>query len=199
MRFQLMLSDLARKAALEREMVQSERLAAVGRLSAAVAHEINNPLGGMLNSLDTLARHGSPDALTSRTIGLLQRGLEQIRATVRALLVEARLDSPALTESDWSDLKELVQPQAAQRNVQLIWSIAASPTLPLPAHQVRQLVLNLLLNAIQACSQAGIVSLDVGERRGKLMIAGDKYWRAAGRRADRAPVRTLRCHRTECR
>ena len=125
----------------------------------------------MLNSLDTLARHGAPDALTRRTLGLLQRGLEQIRATVRALLVEARLDSPALTESDWIDLKELVQPQAAQRNIHLKWSIAVSPTLPLPAHQVRQLVLNLLLNAIQACSHAGIVSLDVREREGSLTVA----------------------------
>jgi signal transduction histidine kinase len=171
MRFQNMLGDLARKESLEREMVQSERLAAVGRLSAAVAHEINNPLGGMLNSLDTLARHGSPDPLTQRTLGLLQRGLEQIRATVRALLVEARLDSPALTESDWNDLKELVQPQAAQRNVRLQWSIRASPTLPLPAHQVRQLVLNLLLNATNACSAGGIVTLDVSERQARLIIS----------------------------
>jgi signal transduction histidine kinase len=170
MRFQQMLRDLARKDSLEREMVQSERLAAVGRLSAAVAHEINNPLGGMLNSLDTLARHGAPDALTRRTIGLLQRGLEQIRATVRALLVEARLDSPALTESDWSDLKELVQPQATQRRVHLEWNIDASPTLPLPAHQVRQLVLNLLLNATNACSPDGTVTLGVSERGGRLEI-----------------------------
>ena len=100
----------------------------------------------------------------------MQRGLEQIRATVRALLVEARLDSPALTESDWSDLKELVQPQAAQSRIRLNGAIAASPVLPLPAHQVRQLVLNLLLNATKACSQDGIVSLDVNEREGKLMI-----------------------------
>lgn len=170
MRFRRMLTDLAQKESLEREMVQSERLAAVGRLSAAVAHEINNPLGGMLNSLDTLARHGKPDALARKTIGLLQRGLEQIRSTVRALLVEARLDSPALTESDWNDLKELVQPQAGQRHIRLRWRVSASPALPLPAHQVRQLVLNLLLNATTACTPDGFVSLAVREREQTLLI-----------------------------
>ena len=170
MRFRQMLGDLARKESLEREMVQSERLAAVGRVSAVVAHEINNPLGGMLNSLDTLARHGKPDGMTRKTIGLLKRGLEQIRATVRALLVEARLDSPALTESDWNDLRELVQPQAAQSRIRLEWRIAASPVLPLPAHLVRQLALNLLLNATKACPQDGYVALNVNEREGKLYI-----------------------------
>jgi signal transduction histidine kinase len=45
-----------------------------------------------------------------------------------------------------------------------------SPVLPLPAHLVRQLVLNLLLNATKACSQDGFVTLDVTEREGKLQI-----------------------------
>jgi two-component system NtrC family sensor kinase len=170
MQFRQMLGELGKKESMEREMVQSERLAAVGRLSAAVAHEINNPLGGMLNSLDTLERHGAPDALTHRTIGLLQRGLQQIRATVSALLVEARLDSPALTSSDWTDLRELVQPQAGQKGVRLDWNIASHPPVPLPAHQVRQLVLNLLLNATAACTPRGAVTLDVAVRDGSLEI-----------------------------
>jgi signal transduction histidine kinase len=169
--FRRMLKDLGRKDALEREMVQSERLAAVGRVSAAVAHEINNPLGGMLNSLDTLARHGSPDALTRRTTGLLQRGLEQIRATVSALLIEARLDSPALTAADWDDLRELTQPHTSQRHLQLHWNIGVAETLPLPAHQVRQLALNLLLNATNACTPDGIVALEVDRSGSKLLIA----------------------------
>lgn len=147
-----MLDGLARKEALEREVLASERLAAVGRVSAAIAHEINNPLGGMLNAIDTVARHGRPDAFTRKTLGLLERGLQQIRATVGALLVEARLDSPALGPQDWQDLQTLVAPQLAARGVALACHIedAALAPVPLPAHEIRQLVLNLLLNAVKA-------------------------------------------------
>ena len=52
--YEEMLSKLREKAAFEKEMVKSERMAAVGRLSSSIAHEINNPLGGMLNAISTL-------------------------------------------------------------------------------------------------------------------------------------------------
>ena len=169
-RFRLMLVDLARKEELEREMVKSERLAAVGRVSAAIAHEINNPLGGMLNSVDTLATHGKPDFLTRRTLGLLQRGLQQIGSTVSALLVEARLDSPAMGVSDWQDLKTLVQPQLEMKGLSLVWQVQTADLIPLPAHQVRQLVLNLLLNAVKASADGGTVALSVSETARSLEV-----------------------------
>ncbi len=165
-----MLDELARKRALEREMVTSERLAAVGHVAAGIAHEINNPLGGMLNALDTLETHGKPDALTRRTIGLVARGLQQIRSTVGALLVEARLDSPALTAADWQDLRTLVAPQAVARGVALRWKIEAPETVALPGHLVRQLLLNLLLNAIQAADEDGVVELVAVADRGELSV-----------------------------
>ncbi len=147
-----MLDGLARKAALEREVMATDRLAAVGRVSAAIAHEINNPLGGMLNAIDTAMRHGQPDAVSRKTFGLLQRGLQQIRATVGALLVEARLDSPRLSGQDWGDLLLLIQPETVTRGLQLHWQIApaAEADVALPGHEIRQLALNLLLNAAAA-------------------------------------------------
>jgi two-component system, NtrC family, sensor kinase len=154
-----MLDGLARKEQIEQEMLQSERLAAVGRVSAGIAHEINNPLGGMLNALDTLGKHGRPDAFTRKTVGLLERGLQQIRATVGALLVEARLDSPALSAQDWDDLRTLIEPQVRERGLLLEWQVAERAPLPLPAHQVRQLALNLLLNSVKAADAGGSVAL----------------------------------------
>ena len=167
-----MLDELARKEALEREMVASERLAAVGRVSAAIAHEINNPLGGMLNAIDTAQRHAEPDPFTRKTLGLLQRGLQQIRATVSALLVEARLDSPQLDAQDWQDLRTLIDPQVQARGLALLWNIepAAAEPLPLPAHQIRQLVLNLLLNAIKAADEDGQIELTVVRGPGLLGV-----------------------------
>lgn len=178
-----MLAGLGQKEALEREMVSAERLAAVGRVSAAIAHEINNPLGGMLNTVDTLEKHGRPDAFTLKLLGLLQRGLRQVQATVGALLVEARLDSPDLGLSDWHDLRRLVEPQVADRGLTVLWRVGGDVDpgegarrdpgiwpLPLPAHQVRQLVLNLLLNAIKAAPAGGKVELVVEHEPGCLRI-----------------------------
>lgn len=171
-----MLDGLARKAALEREVMASDRLAAVGRVSAAIAHEINNPLGGMLNAIDTALRHGQPDAASRKAFGLLERGLQQIRATVAALLVEARLDSPRLTSQDWGDLLLLIQPDAAARGLRLLWSIepAAEAEIALPAHEVRQLALNLLLNAVAAAersaSDEAAVELNVARTPGLLAL-----------------------------
>lgn len=155
--FRDMLDELAEKRQLEREMVVAERLAAVGRVAAGIAHEINNPLGGLINAVDTLAKHGRPDGLTRRTLALLDRGLAQIRATVGALLFEARLDSPQTTPSDWDDLRLLVQPQVLAKRVTLEWDVPAE-RINLPSHLVRQLVLNLLLNAMKAVALGGRVA-----------------------------------------
>lgn len=171
-----MLNGLARKSALEQEVMASDRLAAIGRVSAAIAHEINNPLGGMLNAIDTALKHGQPDAISKKTFGLLDRGLQQIRATVEALLVEARLNSPQLTNQDWEDLLLLVQPNAVAQNTQLLWNIEPSVNghMMLPAHEIRQLILNLLLNAMAATkhtdNERAAVELAVAHTPGWLTI-----------------------------
>ncbi|KAK46218.1 histidine kinase [Caballeronia jiangsuensis] len=174
--FREMMDDLAEKQQLERDMVVSERLAAVGRVAAGVAHEINNPLGGMMNAVDTLAIHGNVDDLTGRTLALLRRGLGQIRATVAALLFEARLDSPAMREADWDDLNILIQPQLASKQVKLEW-VMPTEDVPIPSHLVRQLVLNLLLNAIKAAESGGVVKcnamMDSNELRVTVQNSGE--------------------------
>ncbi|AQH06252.1 hypothetical protein A9R05_45550 (plasmid) [Burkholderia sp. KK1] len=174
--FREMLDDLAEKQQLERDMVASERLAAVGRVAAGIVHEINNPLGGMINAVDTLVTHGNPDGLTTRTLALLKRGLAQIRATVGALLFEARLDSPAMRAADWDDLNILIQPQLASKQIALEWSMPTEDV-PIPSHLVRQLVLNLLLNAIKAAESGGSVrcraAMDASELRVTVWNSGE--------------------------
>lgn len=151
--FKRMLKELKEKESLEQEMMASERLAAVGRLSAGIAHEINNPLGGMLNAINTFKRHGSGDPHTLKTLSLLERGLTQIKDTVAALLVEAKVGSHPLSHRDIEDTRTLVAAEAAGKEIALLWENDIAADLPLPSTLVRQTLLNLLLNAIHAADK----------------------------------------------
>jgi two-component system, NtrC family, sensor kinase len=155
--FRRMLNGLREKEALEKEVVRTERLAALGRLSAGIAHEINNPLGGMLNTISTLKRHGHIDPLTGKAVSLLERGLLQVKETVAALLVEAKVTSRPLSPQDVEDVHTLLTPGIAKKSAHLVWECDLRGPLPLPSTPVRQILINLVLNATQAIEPKGHV------------------------------------------
>ncbi|MDP2826301.1 MAG: HAMP domain-containing sensor histidine kinase [Sulfuritalea sp.] len=163
-------AEIRQKTALEREVMQSERLAAVGRLAAGIAHEVNNPLGGMLMALDTLKQRGPLEPALARTVALLERGLQQITETVGALLVQARVQARSLSRQDFEDIRTLVEPQAARKSLQLAFDIDITESLPLPAGFVRQVLINLLLNAIEATAPGGRVRVAAHEADGQLVL-----------------------------
>jgi len=170
-RFQAMVEELRNKQALEKHLAQSDRLAAVGRLSAGIAHEINNPLGGMLNAISNHRRRGGGDPQAEKTLALIERGLTQIRATVSALLVEAKLESRALTPDDLEDVRTLIHADAENKRLTLVWHNGVGETLPLPSAQVRQILLNLLLNAVEASPPQDTVQCSLERDGGRLRLA----------------------------
>lgn len=159
--FGVMVKELREKEYLEKQMLQSERMAAIGRLTAGIAHEINNPLGGMLTAIDTLKHHGSPDPLTARTVSLIERGLQQIKETVAALLVEAKLKSRNLAPQDVDDVLTLILPEAQKRSVQPEFHNSLNAQVSLPSTLVRQIMINLLLNAVDAAGDQGHVTMTI--------------------------------------
>lgn len=168
--FRNMIKELAEKENLEKKMVESERLAAVGRLAAGVAHEINNPLGGMLNTINTFKHHGSRNDISDSTMSLLERGLCQIRETVSALLVEARVEGHPLTPQDVDDIYTLIQPDAQQRTIKVEWQNNLHETVALPSTQTRQILINLSMNAVQASEEGGNVWCSINREHNDLRI-----------------------------
>lgn len=168
--FRRMVAALEEKERLERQVVVADRLAAVGRLAAGVAHEINNPLGGMLNALNTYRRHGRRDPMALRTAALLERGLLQIRDTVSALLVEAKAGSHPLTPEDIEDTRTLALADGTAKTVRFRWRNDLRETLGLPSTLVRQILLNLLLNAEHAVQTEGQIECHVQRADGSLRI-----------------------------
>ncbi|MCM2252181.1 MAG: HAMP domain-containing histidine kinase [Ramlibacter sp.] len=168
--YEEMVSKLREKAEFEKEVVESERMAAVGRLSASVAHEINNPLGGMLNAISTLKRHGPADPLTQRTVSLLERGLSQVRETVAALLIQTKAKNRPLTPNDFEDIRILVTPAANKQATQIGWSVVLPDTVSLPATLLRQVLINLMLNAIAAAGRDGRVGVSAHVDAGQFVL-----------------------------
>jgi signal transduction histidine kinase len=169
--FTRMVGELKKKEELEQQMMVSERLAAVGRLTAGIAHEINNPLGGMLNTINTWRKHGPDDPQMNKAMSLLERGLTQIRNTVAALLVETKTEDRAFAPEDIDDLLILAEAEARTRGVRIFVDATIAAALPLPATLLRQILLNLLLNAVDAAQEEGIVRLAADAVDGKLHVA----------------------------
>lgn len=168
--FHGMLNDLREKEQIEKQMLVTERLAAVGRLSAGIAHEINNPLGGMLNALSTFRRHGAHDPLAEKTASLLERGLRQIKDTVGALLVEAKVASHSLTPDDIDDVHLLMAAAIETKAARFVWHNQIGVALPLSSTLVRQVMLNLLQNAVQAIDPGGLVECRTAVQNERLII-----------------------------
>ncbi len=152
-----LLDETETREKAEARALSSERLAAIGRITAAVAHEINNPLAGLLTATQTLRLHGDSATVRPRTVELIERGLQQIRSTVNALLPQARFEQRALTLDDLTDVITLVQPSALRYRVKVLVDHQLTSALLVPSAPIRQVMLNLLLNAIKAAGEAGQV------------------------------------------
>ena len=155
---------------LTRQLAREEKLASLGRLTSGMAHEINNPLGGLFNAVDTLRRHGGDAGVRRDALDLLERGLAGIRDVVRAALVVYKggpAASGALRRADLDDLRFLIKHEVARRRLRLDWRNALPDALPKDAETLdgtalRQVALNLLLNALAVSSPGAAVGFEAG-------------------------------------
>lgn len=152
-----LLDETETREKAEARALSSERLAAVGRITAAVAHEINNPLAGLLTATQTLRLHGDSALVRPRTVELIERGLQQIRSTLNVLLPQARLQERVMVLDDLTDVVTLTQHSALRFQVKVQADHQLVCALRVPSSPMRQVMLNLLLNAIKAAGEAGQV------------------------------------------
>jgi PAS domain S-box-containing protein len=162
--------DLTRERELERRARQNERLAATGTLAAGLAHEIRNPLNGAslhLSVLDrALARMTNVPPQAREAAQVLWSEIKRLSALVTDFLEVARPKPLTLAACDVNDVasavRALLGPEAAARQVSL--ALDPSPraaTAMLDADRIRQLLVNLVRNGIEAVSEGGQVSVCV--------------------------------------
>lgn len=172
-RFNAMARALNDRETLASLVAEQEKYAMLGRLASGMAHEVNNPLGGMMNAIDTIQAHGGDPDVLSKSLDFLKRGLAGIRNVVRAALVTYKggTDTSTLTPTDLDDLPFLVQHETGVRRLHLDWYNRIRDPLPIDGPAVRQITLNLLLNACAASPEGGRVAVESLSENGELQIA----------------------------
>jgi len=143
-------------------LARTERMASLGRLSAGVAHEINNPLGGILNCLNLLAQDNLPREKKEEYISLMQDGLKRIQKATRNLLDYSQEQTQDLIPTDINTVIDqallLVRYLIEQKGIKLKKDYSCSCELTsvlLDRHQISHVFLNLIVNAIQAMDDKG--------------------------------------------
>jgi len=143
--------------ATRQQVFQSEKLAALGRLVAGISHEINNPLGGMQNCLQTMRRNLDQPELLNRYLDLLGQGVARIKGTVQQLLNIGRREPLELKRGDvdemLTDCLELTC--VGRRDIALDLQLAIGQQLVVSMEALRQVVINLAGNAVQAMAETG--------------------------------------------
>ncbi len=144
----------------QRQLTQADKLASVGRLAAGVAHEINNPLTGVLTYASFLQKRLQDRPEMAQDLDVIVRETKRCREIVRGLLDFSRQTPPRRQPTDLNDVVRkglaVIMNQLTLRHVALDFKLT-EPLRPIPAdaNQIQQVIVNLVMNAADAIGEQG--------------------------------------------
>ena len=167
----LTLRDLDSLESINTQLQVSERLAAVGRITAGVAHEVKNPLNSMRLWLENLRESLPPDrdGATAQAVNVLDAEIDRLDAVVKRFLdfarpMDVRLEPTQLAEL-LREVLEVAQPQLHRAKVEVAQLLPIGiPEVFVDRDLLKQAVLNLVLNAVDAMPGGGQLQLTLSRR-----------------------------------
>src|SRR5947209_10853167 len=160
------LRDLDSLESINTQLQVSERLAALGRITAGVAHEVKNPLNSMRLWLENLKESlpAEPDSASQQAVQVLDKEIDRLDAVVKRFLdftrpMDIRLEATQLAHL-LKEVLEIAQPQLQKSNIQLAQLLPIDvPEVYVDRALLKQAVLNLVLNAAEAMPNGGQLRL----------------------------------------
>jgi len=142
------------------QLFQSDKMASLGRLAAGVAHEINNPLTGVLTYSSFLLKRTQDNHELQEDLKVIVRETKRSREIVKSLLDFARQSVPKKNEANINDIIEhafsVVENQLSINHIKLVKNLEPSlPTITVDSNQIQQVFINLIVNASDAIGKDG--------------------------------------------
>jgi signal transduction histidine kinase len=163
----------------QEQLIQSEKLSSLGQLAASIAHEVNNPLSGVLTYTQLLTKRINSDKFSKESaldyLSKMEAELTRSTGLIRNLLDFARQSAPVPVETDLNDIVnrvlELTSHSAKLAKVEVVKELDPSlPKLTADPNQLQQVFTNLVVNAIQAMPEGGLLTLRTSLKKGQLKL-----------------------------
>jgi signal transduction histidine kinase len=158
------LDDRGKLEEASRKLMEAEKLATIGRLATALAHEIRNPLTAVKLNIQKIAHHPELGPVELEQLGIAESGIQQVEKLVKDILSYAR--APKLAKSSFQietlleDALRFVEEPVEEKEIRVTASFAELAPIVVDGDQLRQAFLNILLNATEAVGQRGSIGVE---------------------------------------
>ena len=149
------------------KLLEAEKLATIGRLATALAHEIRNPLTAVKLNIQKIGQHPALNEIEREQVGIAESGVQQVEKLVKDILSYAR--APQLHKESFElenlleDALRFAEEPVEEKRIEIVTAYEEMPPIEVDGDQLRSAFLNTLLNATEAVSSRGVIH--VGTKR----------------------------------
>jgi len=164
------------QAALRAQLRHADRLATIGKLAAGIAHELNEPLTGVLGFAELLKESGGMPPQSVKDLGRIEAAALHAREVVRKLLLFARQISPRQSTVSVNkvilEVISLLEGRCRQQDIKAHTNLFDTlPDIWADESQIRQIIMNLMVNALQAMDKGGLLTITTQTLDGDIVIS----------------------------
>lgn len=163
------------KMRLQEQLRHADRLATIGQLAAGIAHELNEPLGNILGFAQLALKCEGISGQAEQDISKIVSASLYSREIIKKLMLFARQTPPKKTRVDLNDIVkegiEFLKIRAAKERVKIICRLSSKlPKITADSAQLNQVLVNLVVNAIQAMPQGGTLTIQTASKKNRLIL-----------------------------
>lgn len=159
----------------QEQLLQAEKLAAMGRLTSQIAHELNNPLYGIMNTLELLKAEIPESSKRRKLLDMSLSEIVRLSVMLKNMLTFSRPEEEARKDVDMNGFIEgimmLMEKQLKEADIRFVTEFDGNiPTVKISPNQMRQVILNIVKNAIEAMPRGGTLTISTKRDDGPLKI-----------------------------